>query len=94
MEHCPQCHSTAVRRTRTRSLVDRIRRTLTTKRPHRCRDCGWHGWASEEPPQTHQPVPIVAGTTPDFRAIDTALESAHQPLSAPSTSRVDGFQDR
>jgi hypothetical protein len=77
MQHCPQCHSTALRRTRTRSLLERVRRSLTADRPHRCHDCGWRGWGPGRDP--HHPdasAAILAPRPPDFGAIDAELEAA------------------
>ena len=44
MFHCPKCHSDNVRRSRTRNRWEKWRKEITSKRPHRCRSCGWRGW--------------------------------------------------
>jgi len=42
--HCPKCHSTNLRRSRTRNRWERWRKEVTGKRPYRCRACQWRGW--------------------------------------------------
>jgi predicted RNA-binding Zn-ribbon protein involved in translation (DUF1610 family) len=76
MEHCPRCHSTIVRRARTRTLIERLKRSLTSDRLHRCPDCGWRGWG---PDGSHRVTPaIVAAQLPDFMAIEAELSIANQ----------------
>jgi uncharacterized protein with PIN domain len=80
MEHCPQCHSTAVRRARTRSLLERVRRSFTADRLHRCHECGWRGWGEE---RNHHVTPAILATQrPDFVAIDVELEQLNRPAAA------------
>src|SRR5581483_5061913 len=42
---CPNCKADSVHRSRTRPFFEAWRRVLTGKRPHRCAQCGWRGWA-------------------------------------------------
>ena len=51
MLRCPTCQSTAIYRTPTASTWALLRRRITTKRPHRCHDCGWQGWGEETGPK-------------------------------------------
>ena len=44
MNHCPNCNSKFIRRSRTRSRWERWRKEITDKRPYRCRACDWRGW--------------------------------------------------
>lgn len=44
MSHCPNCNSTNLRRSPTRSRWERWRKEITGKRPYRCRGCQWRGW--------------------------------------------------
>ena len=44
MPHCPNCNSTDLRRSHTRSRWERWRKEITGKRPYRCRACQWRGW--------------------------------------------------
>jgi FlaA1/EpsC-like NDP-sugar epimerase len=72
--NCPTCHSPALQRSHARSLAERIRRSLTTERLHRCVSCGWRGWL--------QPVDVVTCPepqiphVPDFDALDAAIGNA------------------
>jgi hypothetical protein len=82
LERCPRCQSSALRRARTRNLVERVRKTLTGERPHRCRDCGWRGWAPERNP--HADTPLLATQTPDFSAVDAELSGTTPAADAPA----------
>jgi FlaA1/EpsC-like NDP-sugar epimerase len=42
--HCPKCQFGRVRRSRVRSVPERIGRKLTAERLFRCGVCGWRGW--------------------------------------------------
>jgi FlaA1/EpsC-like NDP-sugar epimerase len=69
---CPVCHGTDVHRSRTRSLAERLRKSMTHERLFRCHACGWRGW------QLPQDV-IVTGQAPqngqpDLAALDAASE--------------------
>lgn len=44
MSHCPKCNSNDIRRSRTRNRWERLRKSITDKRPFRCRKCQWRGW--------------------------------------------------
>lgn len=48
---CPKCKSEAVRRSRSRSRWEQWRKEITQKRPFRCAECGWRGWAVDEEPK-------------------------------------------
>jgi hypothetical protein len=47
---CPQCRSGALHHSRTRSWIERVRRSVTGLVPFRCYDCGWRGWRAETSP--------------------------------------------
>jgi hypothetical protein len=51
MHHCPRCTSEGVHHSRTRSKWESWRKAITGKRPYRCRDCRWRGWACDSGPQ-------------------------------------------
>jgi hypothetical protein len=75
MTHCPQCHSEAMHRARTRTLFERLRRTVTAERLHKCSECGWRGWGPDH--VRHKKVSaIVAAQAPDLLAIDAELQRA------------------
>jgi len=44
---CSVCGSPRVYRSRSKGGVERVRKTLTDRRPYRCGDCGWRGWLTE-----------------------------------------------
>ena len=44
---CPECGSDAVHHSRTRGLLERVRRLFTSRAPFRCHECDWRGWRGE-----------------------------------------------
>lgn len=66
MSHCPHCKSDNIRRSRTRSRWERLRKEITRRRPYRCRECNWRGW-----------MPIGLGDMLDAKA--QAREAADPP---------------
>jgi hypothetical protein len=51
MQHCPRCTSERLHFSRTKSKWEEWRKELTGKRPYRCRDCHWRGWAPDSGPR-------------------------------------------
>jgi len=47
---CPKCASLDIHRSRHRSLLERLRKFLTGKRPYRCRACGTRIWDVDRGP--------------------------------------------
>ena len=45
MNICRRCKSEDVHLSRTRTKWESWRKEITGKRPFRCRQCGWRGWA-------------------------------------------------
>ena len=43
-EACPSCGSQQMQRSKLRTLVEKLRKTYTSKRLFRCQRCGWRGW--------------------------------------------------
>jgi len=81
MDTCPSCGSHRVFRSKTRTAFERFRRQFTMKRPYRCHNCNWRGWA---PDGMHTVAPgdvlDAPAPPPDLTAIDSALEdSAKKP---------------
>ncbi|HNV01946.1 MAG TPA: hypothetical protein PLE61_07535 [Vicinamibacterales bacterium] len=75
MEACPACGSRRVYRSRTRSVFERIRRQVTTKRPFRCHNCNWRGWVAEAARLVTPRQPAKASPPPpDLSAVDSALD--------------------
>lgn len=88
MERCPQCKHSPLRRSRTRSLIERLRKAVTPQRPHRCPECGWRGWGPERNP--HETGAIESGQVPDFGIIDAELEEKGVRAETPSDSTATG----
>jgi UDP-GlcNAc:undecaprenyl-phosphate GlcNAc-1-phosphate transferase len=54
---CPKCHEWRLNRSRSHGAFEQLRRRFTTRRPHRCANCGWRGWLEPELlSQAFQPV--------------------------------------
>jgi len=47
MLQCPRCKSDRIHFSRTRSKWEGWRKEITGKRPYRCPDCLWRGWAPD-----------------------------------------------
>jgi FlaA1/EpsC-like NDP-sugar epimerase len=75
---CPRCQSHRLHRSRSRTLAERVRRSLTNRRLYRCDDCNWRGWL----------VPLEFGdvstpaqvASPDMTVLDSALHDLGMPL--------------
>jgi hypothetical protein len=50
MQQCPSCQSDRIHYSRTKGVWESWRKQITGKRPHRCRQCGWRGWAADSGP--------------------------------------------
>jgi hypothetical protein len=72
MERCPRCKFAHLTRSRTRSLIERVRKALTAERPHRCVQCGWRGWGPERNP--HDTGTMESSEVPDLAVVDSLLE--------------------
>lgn len=73
MLRCPKCQSSEIHRTPTSSKWARLRRRLTSKRPHLCETCGWRGWGEETGPKfTPEQIELAS------RAFDEPLDVAQQ----------------
>jgi len=71
---CARCGSSRLNRSRHRSFVDSIRRSLTRKRPYRCLACGWKGWVLPGPgPRAADVVRMRRADVPDLSLVDRAL---------------------
>lgn len=79
VEHlCPTCHSSALHRSRARTLSERMRRNYSAKRLFRCADCNWRGWLI--PLDFGDPDATEPAATPDLAALDSAVQTVHMPL--------------
>jgi predicted RNA-binding Zn-ribbon protein involved in translation (DUF1610 family) len=70
---CPACGEAALVQTSTRRALERMRRFFTSNRPHRCRKCGWTGWAPAAKRNRHAHAWTVERDPPDLGTLDAAL---------------------
>jgi hypothetical protein len=82
MHHCPECGASNIRRSQYRSWLERLRKTFSERRPHRCRACGWRGWGLP----TGRGLPeewLAQVEPPDLDGVEGAL----QPTTHETSSR-------
>ncbi len=72
MQQCPKCGSPRIHRSRSRNLVERLRKTVTSTRPHRCHACGWRGWGVE----SHDEPSLIDAPGPTRAALDLSVIDA------------------
>ena len=83
---CGDCGSSKVFRSRTRTLIGRVHRAFTEKRPYRCRDCGWRGWVDPLEETGHVSLTAFEPENPDFGSLDQMISShslRERPFLAP-----------
>jgi hypothetical protein len=68
---CPACRSFSLQRSHARSVVERIRRSVSAERLHRCAECGWRGWLT--PLDYASSIEDGTAHVPDFSALDAAV---------------------
>jgi len=69
---CPQCKTGLAHRSRSRNLVERLRKEFRPERLYRCAACGWRGWMlpmefggmSPLESDVSHPSPLLDGGTP------------------------------
>jgi hypothetical protein len=86
VRNCPKCGSPRVHRSHSRNTWERLRKIVTSKRPHRCQACGWRGWGHEissaaRPGTAAKESP--ARMAPDLDAIDVAIGPGKGPGAGP-----------
>jgi FlaA1/EpsC-like NDP-sugar epimerase len=72
-QECPKCVAGRLRRSRTRSVRDRVRRHFTAERPFRCDTCDWRGWVLPRNPGG--PAPVDNPGSSNLVALDRAVSS-------------------
>jgi FlaA1/EpsC-like NDP-sugar epimerase len=74
---CPTCGSYDVQRSHIRSRVEHLRKSVTSKRPYRCRVCGWRGWTlpMDYGVPSGPSVDLDALLAPNLHAIDDSVVS-------------------
>jgi hypothetical protein len=71
--NCPSCHQGPIHRAHARGWLERTRKQLTRRQPHRCALCGWRGWMSPVETLHHQAFGAVEAEAVDLRAVDAAV---------------------
>ena len=83
MQQCPSCKSERVHASRTRSRWESWRKAITGKRPYRCRDCQWRGWAQDSgprfsPDQIASAMRAVAPDPPNLKNTEFGRTRTHR----------------
>jgi hypothetical protein len=66
---CPACGAGHARRSRARTIPERLKKGITAHRLFRCDGCGWRGWLDPLPPGIVEAVDVVP--PPDWASLDT-----------------------
>jgi UDP-N-acetylmuramyl pentapeptide phosphotransferase/UDP-N-acetylglucosamine-1-phosphate transferase len=69
---CPACAAAAAHRSRSKSRLERLRKSHTAKRIYECEECGWRGWILPQHSR-HEEGAVIACDPPDLQAIDAAI---------------------
>jgi len=71
-QQCPRCGHAELRRSRARTVIERLRRGVSRERPFRCQECQWRGWLI---PLDYAILDAGApeATLPDLRSLDAAF---------------------
>jgi hypothetical protein len=73
--NCPKCGSPRIHRSRSRNAWERLRKSFTNRRLHRCHACEWRGWGPVSSVSTAATGPSDhIRQTPNLQAIDVAVE--------------------
>jgi FlaA1/EpsC-like NDP-sugar epimerase len=78
---CPVCAAADIHRSRTRTMVERVQRSLREERLFRCHACNWRGWLVPVEHMEADETAELAG--PDLVSLDEALredESESRPV--------------
>jgi len=83
--NCPKCSTGTLKRSRSRSAAERMRKRLTSLRPFRCTECDWRGWLEHMEPSgvAH----VLGQAPPDLEALDEGLSQGATPPVAVSRRR-------
>jgi UDP-GlcNAc:undecaprenyl-phosphate GlcNAc-1-phosphate transferase len=71
---CPSCRTAEVHRSKSKNIVERLRKLRTDKRLYRCDACGWRGWLVplDFARQSQHDLQVA----PDLASLDTAFPDA------------------
>jgi hypothetical protein len=92
VRQCPKCGSPRIHRSRSRGLLEQIRKTVTSRRPHRCHACGWRGWGVETQEPATPELPTAIRPAPDLDVIDTIVSGGGRIEPAPGGGHRSGRQ--
>jgi FlaA1/EpsC-like NDP-sugar epimerase len=87
-QYCPSCVSARVYRSRSRNVLERLRRGMTAERLFRCDACGWRGWLM--PLVSIEGDPVEPVPAPDLDSIDRMVEASaavSRPVFSPRNLR-------
>jgi UDP-N-acetylmuramyl pentapeptide phosphotransferase/UDP-N-acetylglucosamine-1-phosphate transferase len=76
---CATCGSSRVRRSRSRSIFEQLRKKITARRLFECASCGWRGWALQTVGSSRPSATPVQFEAPDLRGLDLALQNVPGP---------------
>jgi FlaA1/EpsC-like NDP-sugar epimerase len=68
-QRCPKCGAPHARRSRTRTIPERLKKEITARRLFRCDGCGWRGWLDPLPAGAVAAVDVIP--PPDWASLDT-----------------------
>jgi hypothetical protein len=66
---CPACATGRARRSRARTIPERLKREITARRLFRCDDCGWRGWLAPVHPAVAAAFDVAP--PPDWASLDS-----------------------
>jgi FlaA1/EpsC-like NDP-sugar epimerase len=71
---CPNCRTGRARRSRARTIPERIRKEFTAARLFRCDECGWRGWLL--PLDFGDQTRVHVLPVPDLKSLDAVVKAA------------------
>ena len=81
MHKCPECGSARLYPSRTRGVLERLRRVVTPSQPYRCHKCDHRGWYA-----LHLPL---ASAKRELDPDDLRANPAPHPINAEDFDRLD-----
>jgi FlaA1/EpsC-like NDP-sugar epimerase len=72
-QHCPQCHTARLHRSKSRTIYERVMRHRTAQRLFKCDACGWRGWLL---PLVSVPSDHIDAAAPDLHLLDRDMPAA------------------
>ena len=73
--NCPTCGSSPLMRSHARSIVEELRKRISSRRLFRCQACGWRGWTRVDDTVRYERYPTPPSQLmPEFDAVDVVLQ--------------------